>query len=253
MGFKKLFLNIALSGKTVKNDETGIHNLFIRYSLMNLALAASFIILSLFSLESILHESYIDAIINGSMAFLCLVSFVVARTKIIIEVPILISVLPYPLLCAGLVLNGAAQGAGFVWMYMYPLMATILMGLKFGVVFSLVMIIPISVITLVPGLSGYAYETAAALRLIVAYFLVLGMTITFEIARTAKEKANLKLTSSLKAQRDEIAVLKEKADAASEAKSSFLANMSHEIRTPMNAVIGMTELLLRQGPGREAK
>lgn len=37
---------------------------------------------------------------------------------------------------------------------------------------------------------------------------------------------------------------KEKAVAASRAKSQFLANMSHEIRTPMNGVLGMTELLL---------
>jgi signal transduction histidine kinase/CheY-like chemotaxis protein len=37
---------------------------------------------------------------------------------------------------------------------------------------------------------------------------------------------------------------KERAEAASRAKSDFLANMSHEIRTPMNGVIGMTELVL---------
>ncbi|MGA4636408.1 PAS domain S-box protein [Pseudomonas solani] len=36
---------------------------------------------------------------------------------------------------------------------------------------------------------------------------------------------------------------RDKADAASAAKSFFLANMSHEIRTPMNAVLGMLQLV----------
>ncbi len=35
----------------------------------------------------------------------------------------------------------------------------------------------------------------------------------------------------------------EKAEAASDAKSSFLANMSHELRTPLNAVIGYSEII----------
>jgi signal transduction histidine kinase/HPt (histidine-containing phosphotransfer) domain-containing protein len=37
------------------------------------------------------------------------------------------------------------------------------------------------------------------------------------------------------------------AEAANEAKSTFLATMSHEIRTPMNGVLGMMEVLERQG------
>jgi signal transduction histidine kinase len=66
---------------------------------------------------------------------------------------------------------------------------------------------------------------------------------TAEAAREAAERARTAAATA----RDAAVQARCEAEAANLAKSTFLATMSHEIRTPMNGVLGMIEVLERQG------
>jgi PAS domain S-box-containing protein len=73
-------------------------------------------------------------------------------------------------------------------------------------------------------------------------------TLTIEPDGTKIFDGSIRDITELRKAREEMRDARDAAEKATKVKAEFLSTMSHEIRTPMNAVIGMTELLLLEGP-----
>ena len=66
-------------------------------------------------------------------------------------------------------------------------------------------------------------------------------------AEAELEKYRQHLEELVALRTDELIQARKAAEAANSTKSAFLANMSHEIRTPMNGIIGMANIMRREG------
>jgi len=236
MSFRDIVINIFTSGKSLTYEkykeekvlEQGVSDYLLKYILLNFIHVFGSVILIFFVLYNISRKAYFDAIACALLALVIIVDFFIARTKVSQVVPSFISSLFYGFFCVLVIWNGDAQGAGFLFIFIYPMLTIILMGMVRGVVFSAVLLIIVGVEFLVPGASNYKYPLDVSLRMIVVYILATGTTLVFETSRQNKDRFNKKLMARINETNENLQnIVEERTQKIVKLQNSILKTMSN--------------------------
>jgi class 3 adenylate cyclase len=196
-----LLINIFTSGKRFENSgkiESFLPENRIRYILMNFIFILGSLILTAFVVQNILKGSFFDAVVCAVMILVTIAGFLLARSGVPLEVPSIFSMVSYGLFCSLLIWNGDAQGAGFLFIYIYPLLTVFLAGMKTGICLSCVQAVLTGIQVFLPAASKFDYPFDVSIRLMTVYALILSITVVFEKTRLTKDQLNVKLTEELK-------------------------------------------------------
>ena len=169
------------------------------------------------------------------------------------EVKVKIILITFYILGIALLILLGQKGAGFNWLFVFPLLSSFFYGYR-GIAVSTV--INLVSLTLLSFPIYFEWQNFGQINeydfggwivnsvnfLAITSLLSLALTVILgSIDKSLKKEQ--RMNSLLEKHRDQLSVEKNKAQESEQLKSAFVANMSHEIRTPLNAIIGFSHLM----------
>lgn len=202
-------MNIMTSGQNFDRNDLSQMDMTVRYILLNSMIFLGGSLLFLFGYQSLAVGAVVQGYFDIAMGIITLIAFVLLRTRVPYIISGFLTVVPYMILCGFLAHSGGVQGSGVLWGYSFPLLAIFLLGMRFGTLLSVLLGSFVAAAVFVPGFSSVEFHRSFALRTIGVYILVLVCTMVYELTKINKDRHLAALNRSLKAERDEIAVMKD--------------------------------------------
>ena len=174
-----------------------------RFLTMNGIFSVALIPLTIFGVIE-MGDDIIRAVINFSIAGVCLLTLILLRTKISLKVLPIIPVTLYGAYCLFLLHNGGLYMWLAVWFFSFPLVAIFLCQMLIGVIESVVGVSIAYIMLYTPGASVFEMDPQIKFRFIAGYLFILFLTIIFECINILKDKKEVKLNIDLVFERDNL-------------------------------------------------
>ena len=199
--FRRIFMGKRYSTLTTINDQ-------VRYMTMNAIFMMALIPLVTLGI-SMMDVDIMRTGIDLGIAFLCVLSLFLIRSKMPLKLVPLFPVTVFGIYCLYLLYTGHLNLWAAVWIFSFPLIVIFLCQIVAGVVESIIVLAGMIFILFTPFAPTVQQEFTIRIRFIMGYILVMGLAIVYEYISIKKDQKEKILITELAQERNIIQTMKD--------------------------------------------
>jgi len=148
------------------------------------------------------------AIIDFTIAFLCLISLFLIRSKIALKLVPLFPVSVFGAYCVYLLYLGDLNLWASIWLFTFPPIVIFLCRMTIGIIESVIVLVAIVLLMYTP-IASIAPDNDIKMRYIGAYILIVALTVIYERISILKDRKEAALNAELAREKDIIQTMKD--------------------------------------------